>query len=214
MDIHELNPWRTLIALSIFIVILIVGFFTMHKPIISFEKDMNQSLADLKQSDMLFYPWQLESFINKQDQNIVLFDIRDKFIYGQGNIPGSENISAHDLTMNESIERLKELKDKNITVVLYGNDQLEANGPCMLFRQVGFVNVKVLAGGYQFYAQHKDNLTACKNNTTLIKGKPHYDFANIASQMGGEEENISSTDAKKPVVVTRKVKVAAAAGGC
>lgn len=213
MHVHELNPWRTLIALSIFVVVLIVGFLTMHKPFITFEKDMEQSLADLNQTEALFYPWQLESFINKQDQNIVLFDIRDRFIYGQGNIPGSENISAHDLTQNESIERLKELKEKNIIVVLYGNDLLEANGPWMLFRQVGFDNVKVLVGGYQYYFQHKDNLSACKTDTSLTVEKPKYNFAEIASQNGGTMENNQSAT-KKPVVITRKAKTAAAAGGC
>jgi len=213
MHVHELNPWRTLIALSIFVVVLIVGFLTMHKPFIAFEKDMKQSLNDLKNNDGLFYPCQLDSFINKQDQNIVLFDIRDKFIYGQGNIPGSENISAHDLTQNESIERLKDLKEKNITVVLYGNDLLEANGPWMLFRQVGFDNVKILAGGYQYYFQHKNNLSACKTDTSLTIEKPKYNFAEIASQ----NDNISSNSqpVEKTVVnVKRKAKSAAAAGGC
>lgn len=213
MDVHELNPWRTLIAVSVFIVVLIIGFFTMHKPFITFEKDMNESLADVKTNDGLFYPWQLESFINKQEQNVVLFDIRDKFIYGQGNISGSENISAHDLTQNESIERLEDLKEKNITVVLYGTDQLEANGPWMLFRQVGFDNVKVLVGGYQYYVQHKENLAACKNDTTLIKGIPGYDFAKIASQMGDAPVNLS-TDVKKPVVIARRKKAVVAGGGC
>lgn len=213
MHVHELNPWRTLIALSLFIVLLIIGFFTMYHPFITFDKDMKQSLDDLKQTDALYYPWQLESFINKQDQNVVLFDIRDKFVYGQGNIPGSENISAHDLTLNESIERLEDLKEKNITVVLYGEDQLEANGPWMLFRQVGFDNVKVLIGGYQYFVQHKDDLAACKDDTTLLKGIPNYDFAGIISEMGGVATNEQSTE-KKPVTVTRKVKAKAAAGGC
>jgi len=213
MHVHELNPWRTLIALSIFVVVLIVGFLTMNKPFVTFEKDMEQSLADLNQADALFYPWQLETFINKQDKNIVLFDIRDRFIYGQGNIPGSENISSHDLTMTESIERLKELKEKNITVVLYGNDLLEANGPWMLFRQVGFDNVKVLAGGYQYYFQHKDNLAACKTDTTFTIEKPKYNFAEIASQDGRVAENNQSAT-KTPVVITRKAKTAAAPGGC
>jgi len=213
MHVHELNPWRTLITLSVFIVVLIVGFLTMHKPLITFNKDMNQSLADLNQTEALFYPWQLENFINKQDQNIVLFDIRDKFIYGQGNIPGSENISANDLTMNESIERLKELKERNITVVLYGNNQLEANGPWMLFRQVGFENVKVLAGGYQYYFQHKENLTDCKNDTTFTIEKPKYNFAEIASRNNNISPNSQPVE-KTVVNVTRKAKPAAAAGGC
>lgn len=213
MHVHESNPWRTLIVLSLFIVLLIAGFFTMYHPFITFDKDMKQSLADLKQTDAVYYPWQLESFINKQDQNVVLFDIRDKFIYGQGNIPGSENISAHDLTLNESIKRLEDLKEKNITVVLYGEDQLEANGPWMLFRQVGFDNVKVLLGGYQYYIQHKNNLAASKNDSTLLKEMPEYDFAGIISEMGGVAVSEQSS-AKKPVVVQRKQKAAAAAGGC
>jgi len=213
MHVHELNPWRTLIVLSLFIVILIVGFFTMYHPFITFEKDMQQSLNDLKQNDGYFYPWQMDSFINKENQNIVLFDIRDGFVYGQGNIPGSENISAHDLTLNESIERLEDLKEKNITVVLYGEDQLAVNGPWMLFRQVGFDNVKVLLGGYQYYVQPQNNFAASKNDTTLLKGNPDYDFAEIASQTGGTGENVSS-ETKKPVVVTRKAKTSTAAGGC
>ena len=213
MHVHDLNPWRTMIALSLFVVLLIVGFLTMYHPFITFDKDMKQSLNDLKQIDALYYPWQLESFINKQEQNVVLFDIRDKFVYGQGNIPGSENISAHDLTLNESIERLEELKNKNITVVIYGENQLEANGPWMLFRQVGFDNVKILLGGYQYYVQHKENLVASKNDTTLLKGYPKYDFAGIISEMGGVAMNEQS-DTKKPVVVTRKIKTKAAAGGC
>lgn len=213
MHVHELNPWRTMIALSLFVVLLIVGFFTMYHPFITFDKDMKQSLEDLNQADALYYPWQLESFINKQEQNVVLFDIRDRFVYGQGNIPGSENISAHDLTLDESIKRLEDLKDKNMTVVLYGEDQLEANGPWMLFRQVGFDNVKVLLGGYQYYVQHKDNLAASKNDTTLLKGNPKYDFAGIISAMGGVAMSEQS-DTKKPVVVTRKVKAKSAAGGC
>jgi rhodanese-related sulfurtransferase len=213
MHVHELNPWRTLIVLTLFVVLLIVGFFTMYHPLITFDKDMKQSLDDLKQTDALFYPWQLERFINKQDQNVVLFDIRDKFIYGQGNIPGSENISAHDLTQNESIKRLEALKEKNITVVLYGEDQLEANGPWMLFRQVGFDNVKMLLGGYQYYVQHKDNLAASKNDTTLLKGNPKYDFAGILSKMGGVASGEQSS-AKKPVVVQRRKKAAVVTGGC
>ena len=213
MHVHELNPWRTLIALSVFIVILIVGFVTMHHPLLAFEQDMGQSLKELNRADDFFYPWQLDSFINKQNQSVVLFDIRDKFIYGQGNIPGSENISAHDLTLVENIKRLENLNQQGTTVVLYGDDQLQANGPWMVFRQVGFNNVKVLVGGYQYYIQHKDNLTACKNDSTLQRGIPRYNFAEIVAEMGGGTVN-SQTGTKKPVQVVRRKKAASAAGGC
>ena len=213
MHVHESNPWRTLIVLSLFIVLIIVGFLTMNRPLLSFDKDMQQSVADLQDSEALFYPWQLESVITGQEKNVVLFDIRDKFTYGQGNIPGSENISAHDLTLTENIERLEDLKEGNITVVLYGEDQLQANGPWMLFRQMGLDNVKILLGGYNYFAQHKDNLAESENDIMLIKGYPNSDFAGIISEMGGVAGSEQSST-KKPVVVQRKQKATAAAGGC
>lgn len=212
MHVHELNPWRTLIVLSLFIVLLIVGFFTMYRPALTFDKDMTESLADLQESEALYYPWQLENVINGQEKNVVFFDIRDRFIYGQGNIPGSENISAHDLTLTENIERLKDLRDGNITVVLYGENQLEANGSWMLFRQMGLDNVKILLGGYQYYAQHKDNLAESKNDITLLKGYPNYDFAEVAAKKEGTSED--DQNVKEPVVVRRRAKVSVAAGGC
>ena len=174
---------------------------------------MKQSLNDLKQTDTVFYPWQLEIVINGKEKNVVLFDILDNFTNRQGNILALENISSKVLTQNESIERLDDLKENNITVVLYGEDLLKANGPWMLFRQVGFDNVKVLLGGYQYYEKHKDNLSASKNDSTLLKGNPKYNFAGIISEMGGVAASEQSS-AKKSVVVQRKQKAAAAAGGC
>ena len=150
MEINESNPWKTLIALSVFILILIVGFFTMRTPLLTYKLDMKQSIKEMKNSDAYFYPWQLNGVLSKETNNVVIFDIRNSFVYGQGHIPGAENLSAQELTKEESIERLENLKDQKFTVVLYGEDQLQANGPWMLFRQVGFDNVKVLLGGYQY----------------------------------------------------------------
>lgn len=211
MHVHELNPWKTMIALSAFAVILIVGFLTMHKPEMSYKLDMQQSLNAVQSKDVCFYPWQLNSVISGETKDVVLFDIRDHFVFGQGHIPGAENLSASDLSSEESIDRLDELKDKKFTVVLYGQDQLQANGPVMLFRQVGFENVKVLAGGYDYYIQHKDNLLATQNDSTLIKGVPRYNFAEMAAPKDG---SANSTTAKKPVEVVRRQKSKAAAGGC
>jgi len=212
MHVHELNPWRTLIALSAFVIILIVGFVTMRKPLLTYKLDMKQSVQQLDNPEAYFYPWQLENFLQKKMQNVVLYDIRNNFTYGQGHIPGAENLSANDLSQKESIKRLEDLKDKNVTVVLYGDDQLQAIGPWMLFRQVGFDNVKVLLGGYNYYAQHKDNLAATKSDTSYLKGVPKFDYAEMAAPKDGSA--IQSTTEKKPVEVRRRKKTTVAAGGC
>lgn len=212
MHVHELNPWRTIIVLSVFVVVLIIGFVTMRKPLLTYELDMKQSLKEAKAPDTAFYPWELSDVLNNKSSNVVLFDIRDHFVYGQGHIPGAENLSAQDLSKEESIEHLEDLKDKGVTVVLYGENQLQANGPCMLFRQVGFDNVKALVGGYQYYAAHKDDLAVSKNDSTLMRGIPKFDFAEMAAPKDGSKLSLTST--KKPVVVKRRKKTAAAAGGC
>lgn len=212
MHVHELNPWRTLIVLSIFVVTIIIGFFTLPRPLLTYKLDMNQSIDELNKKDALFYPWQLDSFLNKKMDHVVLFDIRDRFVYGQGHIPGAENLSANDLTQENNIERLEKLNEMNVTVVLYGKDQLQANGPWMLFRQVGLNNVKILTGGYQYYIKHKDNLTETKTGTEFQKEIPRYDYAEMASPKDGSVINTSSD--KKPVTIRRREKTSAAAGGC
>lgn len=210
MHVHELNPWKTLIALSAFVLILIIGFITMHKPWLTYHLSIEQSVQDLNDKDACFYPWQLDSLLHTKMQNVILFDIRDNFTFGQGHIPGAENLSAHELIKEESIKRLEKLQDQNITVVIYGEDQLQANAAWMLFRQVGFNNVKVLAGGYQYYAQHKNDLAASKSDMSFKKGDAQYNFVELAAPKEGAVIN----QAKKKVVVRRRKKTAAAAGGC
>jgi rhodanese-related sulfurtransferase len=213
MHVHELNPWRTLIVLSVFAVIILVGFLTLQKPAMEYNLNLKESLLVLNDNDACFYPWQLEGVIKKEAADVVLFDIRDKFTYGQGHIPNSENISAFDLTTNENIKRLDKLKEQNVTVVLYGDNQLQANGPWMLFRQAGYSNVKVLLGGYQYYTEHKDDLASTKSDDSFKKGAARFDYAKIASQSNAEVDQTGTTP-KKKVVVRRKKKAKAASGGC
>lgn len=211
MHIHELNPWRTMIALSVFVLILIVGFLTRPKPLLTYEKTISESVDALQESDAYFYPWDLEKVIAKETENVVLFDIRDNFIFGQGHIPGAENLAASVLSQEDNIERMKELRDMGVTVVLYGEDELQANGPWMLFRQVGFNNVKLLLGGYSYYKEHEDDLSATKEDDSFKKGIARFDYAEMAAPKDG---SAISTETEKPVQIQRRKKTNVAAGGC
>jgi rhodanese-related sulfurtransferase len=211
MHIHELNPWRTIIALSLFVVIIIIGFLTMSKPLISYELNMDESIKELSEAELYFYPWELEAVINNEIDTVILFDIRDNFTFGQGHIPGAENMSAYDLSKAENIERLEGLKENGYTVVLYGEDELQANGPLMLFRQVGFDNVRLLLGGYKYYLENKDDLYYTVDDDAYLKGMPRYDYADMAAPKDG---SVNIVDDKKPVQVQRRQKANVAAGGC
>jgi len=212
MHIHELNPWRTLIALSAFVFILIIGFVLRTKPILSYDKSISESVSALTDSEAYFNPWELENVIANKVGDVVLFDIRDNFIFGQGHIPGAENMSANDLTSEENIDRLKNLKEQGLTVVLYGEDELQANGSWMLFRQVGFDNIKLLKGGYSYYKKHQSNLSATKNDDSYLKGNARFDYAEMAAPKDGAA--LASDTENKPVQVQRRQKSNVAAGGC
>ncbi len=212
MHIHELNPWRTLIALSAFVFILIIGFVFRTKPILSYDKSISESVSALTDSEAYFNPWELEDVIANKVGDVVLFDIRDNFIFGQGHIPGAENMSANDLTSEENIDRLKNLKEQGLTVVLYGEDELQANGSWMLFRQVGFDNIKLLKGGYSYYKEHQSNLSATKNDDSYLKGNARFDYAEMAAPKDGAA--LASDTENKPVQVQRRQKSNVAAGGC
>ncbi len=212
MHVHELNPKKTLIAVILFVLVIIVGFLTLHKPRFRYKLSVNETVKMIENDHNAFYPWQLPDVLDKVNPKVVLIDIRNKFVFSRGHIPGAENISAYDLTKDKNIKHLKALADKGITVVLYGSDQLQANGPWMWFRQIGFSNVKYLAGGYACYKAHKDNLAQTKQDKSCLAGMARYDYAKVASS---KNVKVTSTKkAKKPVIIRRKKKATVASGGC
>ena len=212
MHVHELNPKKSVITLSIFFIIILIGFITLKNPWITYKQVPEQTLSMISEKGNCLYPYELAGFVAGTD-NIILIDIRDKFTYSRGHIPGAINISAYDLTRKEEIKQLQDFKDSGISVVLYGDDQLQANGPWMLFRQIGYDNVKVLAGGYDYYKLHKDNLANTKNDNSYFKGSADFDYTKVAGSSSTSTAT-SNTETKKPVKVRRKKKQSAASGGC
>jgi len=215
MHVHDLNPKKTLIVMMAFVVLLVVGFLTMHKPLLDYTLDIKQSLAVLNDESACFQPSELEAVLNQQTKNVVLIDIRDRFTFGQGHIPGAKNISAYELSQPKNIELLKEYQQNGTTVVLYGTDLLQVNGPWMLFQQVGFDNIKILPGGYACYASKTKNEDTSSASTNCLQDKARYDYAKVMADVSGNEGSALSTSAsKKPVVIIRKKKKKVASGGC
>jgi len=212
MHVHELNPKKTLITVIIFVLLIIIGFLTLRTPRFHYQLSLKETTQMLQNNDNAFYPYQLTDVIDNINHKVVLIDIRNKFAFSRGHIPGAENISAYDLTKEKNIKHLEALADKGITVVLYGKDLLQANGPWMWFRQVGFRNVKYLLGGYDYYQKHKKNLAQTENDKSYLPGLPRYNYAKLASRK--TQSTVTTTKTKKPVIIRRKKKATVASGGC
>ena len=211
--VHETNPKRTFVTVIIFIAIIIVGLLTIRSPKLKYKLSPKQTVELVTQEEHVMYPYELEDILNGKIDTVVLIDIRDRFEFGRGHINGAENISAITLLNDENIKRLEQFKEDNMTVVIYGNDQLQANGPWMVFRQLGFDNVNILLGGYDYYSRWKDNLGDSYADDGYMRGFPRYDYAEIAKSSNVAVSGEGST-AKKPVAVRRKKKASVAEGGC
>ncbi len=212
MHVHELNPKKTLWVLILFLIVIIIGFLTMKRPLLSYQISLQQTSKILKDSsNNCFYPYQLVNVLNHKNKNVVLIDLRNKYAYGRGHIPGAKSIPSFDLTHKDNVELLKRYKKNGVTVVLYADNQLAADGPWLFFRQVGFCNVRFLLGGYEYYKAHKDHLEQTKEDNSYLKGIARFDYAKVASS---KAVTTGSQKTRKPVVFHRRKKVAVAAGGC
>lgn len=212
MHVHELNPKKTLWALILFLLVIVVGFLTMKRPLLNYEISLQQTTKILKDtSNNCFYPYQLVNVLNHKNKNVVLIDLRNKYAYGLGHIPGAKSIPAFDLTHKDNVALLKGYKKNGVSVVLYADNQLATDGAWIFFRQVGFCNVRYLLGGYDYYKAHKNNLEQTKSDESYLKGVARFDYAKVAAS---KTVTSASQKSKKPVVFHRRKKVAVAAGGC
>jgi len=86
-------------------------------------------------------PQKLDNMLSASNNPTILIDIRNNYDYARGHIASANNISAVELLSKDNIKWLEELKSNKTTVVIYGDNPLQANGPWMVFQQLGFNNV-------------------------------------------------------------------------
>jgi len=184
----------------------------MKKPRFNYALTPQQTVDMVINHRGCFHPYELEKVLNHKGGDVILIDIRNNFDFAKGHIPGALNITSVNLLNEENIKQLDEWKKNNVKVVFYHDDQLQANGAWMLFRQIGYSNTYVLLGGYRYFASYKDNLK--QSEGTCLKGTAKYDFATVAKKSVAGFGDVSTSKPAKKVKVRRKKKEKAASGGC
>ena len=207
MHVHELNPKRTVITMIIFVVVIIAGLLTLTNPRLKYALTPEQTVSLVVSDNDGISPEKLDNILTGSTVNVEVIDIRNHYEFARGHIPGARNISAIELLEKDNIEWLRDLQKKGFVVIIYGEDQMQANGPWMVFRQIGLDNVSVLLGGYQYYLAFKN-----KKEKTYSPEKAEFNYAEVA-KISSSGDN-SNKPAKKTTIVRRKKKGAAVAGGC
>lgn len=155
----------------------------------SYKTAEEEALKIALSNDYLISPSEAEKLA---DESSALFiDLRSPAQFTRGHIDAAVNLPTHNLLEPES---KKILKDKTKTIILYGDSELEANGPWMLLMQLGYQNIKVLQGGYSYWS----DLEADGNYLTETALFPYDSLFVLATQRTQLEEEALRP---KPVVV-------------
>lgn len=177
-------------ALVVVISIILIIALT-NRPSVGYKMTKDSLVTLLKDSSQFVSPINLEALLAQKKGSLVMVDIRSYEEFSKGHINEAVNIPVMNLLNTNTIAFFDELSSKGQEAILYGNDQLQANGPWLLLKQVGVKNVKILQGGYRLYKMLplNDSLTA------------------LTKQMTWEEKSTIDTSAlrKKATVITPPV---------
>jgi len=200
--------WKLILASVVFVIIILIGFITLRKPDLKYQLTAEQAAGLLQNPGLEILPAEVVRLSN--DPTVKIVDLRTPNEFLKGNIPGSVNIPEPALFDKQNIEQFDAWESTVKTIVFIGKDPSQATGSWMLLRQMGYSNLKIMTGGWKQYVALLQN-----PDTKVAKiGQPMHDFAKImesARQGGSATQAIEKQEVVTP---TRKVKKAAAEGGC
>ena len=213
---HQRNPKRLTISLLVFLFIIFIGFITMKKPEYVYKTnpgEMVETILSMKDEIAIV---RLSLPGREQFPHYVFIDIRTRYDFIKGHVENALNIPLTQLITEITLNTFDKYENESVCMILYGNNQTEANGPWMILKQLGYSNVKVLLGGYDCYSIQPDDKDKVSDVPAYYVEKPKFDFAKIASETAssvktGDEDG---TQPALPVMPVRKKKKKAVSGGC
>ena len=212
--VHQRDPKRLTISVVVFAIIIIVGLITISRPKYVFTLDAQATLETILAEQEEISPYEIEKIVSRKDQHYQLIDLRSPYDFLIGHIDDAINIPLNSILEDDSFTTIKKINESGKTIIFYGNNQSQANGPWLLLAQLGIKNVKVLAGGYEYFILRNDSAYIAVDSVYCAE-KAKYDYAQVFQEISGDN-NISSTVEKQTqkVIPKRRKKKGVVAGGC
>ena len=209
---HSKNPKRLTVAFSLFVLLIIVGLITVRRPALVYKESPGKIVETiLSMADEITPEEAVDLAVN--DPKCIFVDIRNPYDFIKGHLQNAVNIPLSNLLSEENLANIKAYAADSVTVVLYGNDQTQANGPWMILKQLGYGNVKVMLGGYDYLSGSDAGMT--EDVPAYYVEDPKYDFAKIVKETSsGKTYASQSVERSIPVIPKRKKKKTAVSGGC
>jgi rhodanese-related sulfurtransferase len=202
------------VAFGAIVILLIIGYLILVPSERKFTVSNEELLEEILLLEDEIFPEDVFSIIEYGDSGYYFIDTRTPHEFRNSHIEGAVNIPVHDFLDRENLKLFDDLQEDSLTVVIYSRDQREANGGWMFLKQLGYDNIKVMLGGYDYYTTGPLDLYDMPDIPEYLVEEPITDFAAEFEAMGGAGFDVTQTEAPEVVVPTRKKKKAVAEGGC
>jgi len=212
----ELNrTGRLTIASLIVAAILVIGFITLKRPDIEFTRSPGQSIPLITIGQDIIYPEDVTGIVESGDATYIIFDLRSPVDFQKSHIGNARNIPIQDLFEYKNLKLIKKLAKDSISIILYGNDQLQANGAWMLLKQMSFDNIKVMPGGFDYYSTSSLDLYDLPDIPENLDEEPKYDYRGVLDSLSGDQpSNNKNITSGEPIQIIKREKKSKAEGGC
>jgi rhodanese-related sulfurtransferase len=212
----ELNRTDRLTIASLLIaVIFLIGYFTLRTPDIRFSRSVAESIPLIVSGTDIIYPEDVAVIAESNDKGYYIVDLRSPVEYRKAHIANSSNIPVQNILDTETQEILKKLKNDSITVVLYSHDQLQANSAWVILKEIGFDNIRVMPGGFDYYSNSSLDFYDLPAIPVYMTEEPKYDFWGILDSLsGGQPSGNVNLNSAEPIQIIKKEKKSHAEGGC
>lgn len=209
------HPNRSFVAFVFtFLLVIVIGLLTINRPDLQYKLSTSETVEHLVAKEYEFFPEDLVGIVEYGDSSVKIIDLRNPYEYIKGHINGAFNIPANSILDKKNIKMFNQYAADSMTVILYGQDQLEANGPWMILRQMGYDNIKVLMGGYSYFTTGPLDFYDMPEIPEYLVEEPAYDFYGVMETLGSREPDEISGDQPEVVIPTRKKKESVVEGGC
>jgi rhodanese-related sulfurtransferase len=216
-DLKMKDNWlnKLIIAVVLFVAVIIVGFLTMRPPALKYKLTEQQALIAAGQSGEEITLEKAKQIQLDKDPAYRFVDLRNANDFIKGHPDGAINIPLSKLLSEENLDIIKQADKDNKTLIFYGDDRSQATSPCLLLKQLGFENIKVLQAGYDLFANKQVMVSDSMPIPNYDAEAAHYNFAEFNKGQENAESGLSPKALPQKVVTKAKPKsTAPAAGGC
>jgi len=194
------------------VVIILIGLISMSSAKHRYKISSDEMLKEVLLKEYVIRPQKFMDIYYNNDTLYRFIDLRSSPDFLEGHIKGAIHIPLHEILADEYTEIFNQ--DEKINV-LYYSDHCGACGPWMIIKQLGYKNIKVLIGGFNYVKPNiMDEYSPMTGNFSDEKAK--YNYVKIINETSGAADikDDLKNDTPPDIKIIKKEETKEEEGGC